>query len=225
MIKRRMGDILLVLVSLAIIAVIWMIQTPSEAQGEDAPETEIETDTYEVEVTEEDKIVVGDATEDATESDTEPTEPSESEEGINPPPTEEEPVEEPTEEITYWCEWLGVAISQKDYELLCRTTYCEAGGEPFKTQVMVCLVILNQYGSNKFADTIHGVVYAKNAFSVTLWKDFEERQWNEETERAVQKALAENKHPRDMFYFRTGHYHKWAEDYKKVGKVYFSTHK
>lgn len=193
-----MVDILIMVSLSALLFVAWMLR-PEQASGT--------TETYEEETTEYKPVVV----------DTEAEAPTEEE-------VVEEVVTEPAE-VTYWCDWLNTEISEEDYELLCRTTYCEAGGEPFKTQVMVCLAILNQYGSDKFADTIHGVVYAKNAFSVTQWKDFEEREWNEETEQAVQMALAENEHPRDMYYFRTRHYHRWAEDYKKVGKVYFSTDK
>ena len=223
MLRQKMVDILIVAMSIAIIIVVSLIVQPRESKSEDVTETQ--TEILDVTTTEEENLVVGDSTEDATEGDTEAIEPSESTEGTNPPEAEEEPAEEPTEEDTYYCEWMGIAFSREEYELLCRTTYCEAGGESLKTQVMVCLAILNRYDSDMFADTIHGVVYAKNAFSVTKWKDFEKRGWNEKTEEAVQMALAENNHPRDMFYFRTGHYHKWAKNYKKVGKVYFSTQK
>lgn len=229
MIKRRMVDILLVLVSLAIIAVIWMIQTPSEAQGEDVPETEIETDTdtYEVEVTEEDKVVVGDA----TESDTEPTEmpPESTEAGTEEvSDTSEENIEEETEEppeATYYCEWGDFYLTQEEYELLLTTVYCESQTATREGRYMVALTILNQYNSGRFGSTLHKVIYKRNNFSVTNFPDFEEWGWSDKVEEAVTRALKENNHPRDMFYFRTGHYHSWAEDYMKVGKIYFSTDK
>ena len=226
MFKRNKTGLDIIIASLVASITAFLIYPLFFGAEQASTETVTESDTYEVVVTEEDETMVEENSEYATEGDTEAIEPSESEEGTNtevlPPESEEGATDEAQ---AYWCEWLGVEISQEDYELLCRTTFCEAGGESMKTQVMVCLVILNQYGSNKFADTIHGVVYAKKAFSVTQWKDFEERTWNEKTEEAVQKALAENKHPKDMYYFRTGHYHKWAKNYKKVGSVYFSTHK
>lgn len=129
---------------------------------------------------------------------------------------------ETEKEPTYFCEWMGVEISQSDFELLCRTTYCESGNQTYDTQVMVCLVILNRYAAG-YSDTIHGVVYQPGAFAVTNWKDFEHRSWNEKTEKAVIEALKENNHPTDMYYFRTGHYHKWAVDYMKSDRMYFST--
>ena len=123
---------------------------------------------------------------------------------------------------TIVCEWLKEEISQEEYELLCRTTYCEAGIESFETQVMVCLTILNRYRSG-FGETIHEVVYAKNAYVVTTEKDFESRTWTELTEQAVLQALKENNHPSDMYYFRTKHYHKFGKPYMKSDDLYFST--
>lgn len=139
----------------------------------------------------------------------------------------EEETEEPTEseteeENTYYCEWGDFTLTQKEYELLLTTVFCESGGESSKTQKFVTWAILNRLVDSKFPNNLHDVIYAKNAFSVTKWKDFENRGWTAKVEQSVQEALQENPHPRDMFYFRTGHYHSWAKNYKKVGKVYFS---
>lgn len=123
---------------------------------------------------------------------------------------------------SYICEWLDTEISQKDFELLCRTTFCEAGNQDFKTQKMVCLTILNRLKSNRFPDTIYDVVYSKNAYEVTTWSDFESREWTEQVELAVLSALEENNHPEDMFYFRTEHFHTFGENYKKSDDLYFS---
>lgn len=123
---------------------------------------------------------------------------------------------------SYVCEWLDMEISQKDFELLCRTTFCEAGNQDFETQKMVCLTILNRLKSNKFPDTIHDVVYSENAYEVTTWSDFESREWTEQVESAVLSALEENNHPEDMFYFRTEHFHTFGESYTKSDDLYFS---
>lgn len=123
---------------------------------------------------------------------------------------------------SYICEWLDTEISQEDFELLCRTTFCEAGNQDFETQKMVCLTILNRLKSNKFPDTIHDVVYSKNAYEVTTWGDFESREWTEQVELAVLSALEENNHPEDMFYFRTEHFHTFGENYIKSDDLYFS---
>ena len=139
------------------------------------------------------------------------------------PETETE-IEEP-EEILYYCEWGDFYLSEDDYKLLLTTTFCESGGEPSETQYMVALTILNRVVAGMGGDTVRDIVYAKNAFSVIHWKDFENRGWTDKVEKSVQKALKENPHPRNMYYFRTGHYHSWAKDYKKSGDVYFSTKK
>lgn len=136
--------------------------------------------------------------------------------------TEVETEVETETEPLYYCEWLNVYFNQSDFELLCRTTYCESGNQTHQTQVMVCLVILNRYAAG-YSDTLHGVVYQAGAFAVTHWSDFEQRSWNEKTEQAVIEALKENNHPRDMYYFRTGYYHKWAVNYMKSDRMYFST--
>lgn len=132
---------------------------------------------------------------------------------------------EDVEEKVYYCQWGDFYLTEDDYKLLLTTTFCESGGEPAETQYMVALTILNRLVAGMGGDTIRDVVYAKNAFSVVRWKDFENRGWTERVEQSVQKALETNPHPRNMYYFRTGHYHSWAKNYKKVGKVYFSTKK
>lgn len=223
MFKRRMVDIAIVAVSFAIAVVIWMIAQPSEVQCEDATET----DTYEVVATEVDKPVVGDTTE------TEPTEmPPESTEAGTEEVSDagEENIEEEAKEppeATYYCEWGDFYLTKEEYELFLTTVFCESQTDTRETQYMVALVILNQYNSGKFGDTFHKVIYRKNNFSVTKWDNFENYGWSKKVEESVARAMKVNEHPRDMYYFRKGHYHNWenVEDYKKVGKVYFSTDK
>lgn len=125
-------------------------------------------------------------------------------------------------EQSYFCEWMGMEISQEEFELLCRTTFCEAGNQDFETQKMVCLTILNRVKINRFPDTIHDVIYSKNAYEVTMWSDFESKEWTEQVEQAVISALQENNHPADMFYFRTEHFHTFGESYIKSDDLYFS---
>ena len=152
---------------------------------------------------------------------------------LSTPPTISNPeteTEEPTtetepevEENLHYCVWGDFYLSEDDYKLLLTTTFCESGNQPLETQHMTALVILNRVVAGMGGDTVRDIVYAKNAFSVTRWKNFEERGWTERVEKAVELALKENPHPRNMYYFRTKHYHSWAKDYKKSGDVYFST--
>lgn len=208
MIKRKLVDILIAIAFVTILLVICLMLQPNQVFCEDTEEM--------VNVSKIELPTVGNVseTEEITEEQT-------VNEEIVTEITEDTVTEQ--EENTYYCEWLDTEISQEEFKLLCRTTYCEAGGESKKAQVMVCITILNRLRSDKFPDSIHGVIYAKNAFSVTRLKGFKNTKWNARTEKAVQQALKENKYPKDMFYFRDGRYHRWAKNYKKVGSMYFST--
>lgn len=114
-------------------------------------------------------------------------------------------------------------LSESDFKLVCRTVYCEAGNQDVKTQEMVALTILNRKNSNKFPNTIKGVVYQKNAYAVTTWENFESYKWTKQVEKAVNKALKKNNYPKDMYYFRTKHYHRFGKPYIKSGDLWFST--
>lgn len=115
------------------------------------------------------------------------------------------------------------SLEKSEYELLCRTVYCEAGNQSIHTQTLVALTILNRVKDNKFPNTIKDVVYAPNAYAVTTWKNFENYKWTKQVEQAVKLALENNNHPKDMFYFRTEHYHKFGEPYMKSDDLWFST--
>jgi spore germination cell wall hydrolase CwlJ-like protein len=128
-------------------------------------------------------------------------------------------------EITYYSAWMDRYFTEDEFALICTTVFCESGGCNSKTQRMVALTILNQINSGKFGDTVREVIYKKNNFSVTKWKDFENRGWTSKVEQSVLDALEENEHPRDMYYFRTSKYHDFGKPYKRSENVYFSTHK
>lgn len=123
---------------------------------------------------------------------------------------------------TYYCAWLCEPISEDDFKLLCRTTWCESGNQDLQTQVMVCLTILNRYASGDY-ESIRHVIYSKNAYEVTTWSNFEEYYWTEQVEQAVTIALQENNHPRNMLYFRTEHYHTFGTPYMVSDDLWFST--
>lgn len=130
----------------------------------------------------------------------------------------EDVVVEPVEP-TYRCEWLNEEFSQSDFELLCRTTHEEGKRQDEETRYMIALTILNRYGSG-FGETLHEVVY--DAYQVTDFEGFETAEWTEQTEQCVLRALRENIHPHDMYYFRTAHYHRFGVPYMKSGTLYFS---
>ena len=116
-----------------------------------------------------------------------------------------------------------ITDNKKDFELICRTVYCEAGNQDIKTQEMVALTIMNRVKSKRFPNTVKGVVYQKNAYAVTNWKDFSSRKWTKQVEKAVKRAAKSKKHPKDMFYFRTDYFHKFGKPYMVSGDLWFST--
>lgn len=142
-----------------------------------------------------------------------------------PTETEQETETQLPEPVTYTIEWSGYQFSEEDFALICTTVFCEAGGETYKEKHAVAIAILNQISSGQFGDTVRKVIYKRNNFEVIGWKDFEKRGWTQSVENAVLDAMQANPYPRNMFYFRTGHYHTFvgAKDYKKIGKIYFST--
>ncbi|MCI8400747.1 MAG: hypothetical protein HFI38_01405 [Lachnospiraceae bacterium] len=60
---------------------------------------------------------------------------------------------------------INVNISDEEYTLLAAIIYCEAGGESYEGKLAVGYVIMNRVRSNRFPDSITGVVYQTNQFS------------------------------------------------------------
>ncbi len=83
---------------------------------------------------------------------------------------------------------LRKTISPEELDLLARTIHAEARGEPYIGQVAVGAVILNRVLSNRYPNTIHGVVYQPVQFSCV--SDGQLRlQANETAFRAAREAL------------------------------------
>jgi N-acetylmuramoyl-L-alanine amidase len=57
------------------------------------------------------------------------------------------------------------SYSHADVALLSRLVYSEARGESYKGQVAVAAVVLNRVHSNRFPDSISGVIFQKGAFT------------------------------------------------------------
>lgn len=60
--------------------------------------------------------------------------------------------------------------TQQDIACLAKNIYMEARGEPLEGQIAVAQVTLNRVRSNKFQNTVCGVVYANKQFSWTNTK-------------------------------------------------------
>lgn len=67
------------------------------------------------------------------------------------------------------------SYGSNDVNLLARTVFGEARGEPYTGQVAVAAVILNRVESSKFPKTISGVIYQPGAFTAVsdgqIWLD------------------------------------------------------
>ena len=100
----------------------------------------------------------------------------------------------------------GIEISDEDRELMAAIVYHEARGECFAGQRMVAEVILNRVLSDKFPDTISGVVYQKNQFVSAAYVSSAHP--NETQRAAVSAAIAETPiTDADVLFFRQGPYH------------------
>lgn len=112
-----------------------------------------------------------------------------------------------------------IAVSEADIDLMARVVMSEASNEPYDCKVAIAETIINRVlAVDKFGDTVKDVVYQKDQYSTQ-----NNGAPNNECYQAVYEALCEQKHPSDMYYFRTGHYHYWAHKYCKIGSTYFST--
>jgi N-acetylmuramoyl-L-alanine amidase len=55
--------------------------------------------------------------------------------------------------------------TQAEWDMLAKVVYGEARGEIYDGQVAVAAVVLNRLENKEFPDTLHGVVFQKNAFT------------------------------------------------------------
>ena len=141
----------------------------------------------------------------------------------NPSKKTEQIEEERPKEKSYWCNWGEFSLNEEEFRLLCRTTYCEGGNQSSNTQTLIALTILNRVKSDIFPNNIHDVIYQEDQYSVTKWSDFDQYEWTALTESAVINALNENNYPRNLYYFRTKHFHYFGVSYMQADDLYFST--
>jgi spore germination cell wall hydrolase CwlJ-like protein len=61
----------------------------------------------------------------------------------------------------------GNAYTDAELRLMSAIIFCEAGAESYAGKVAVGIVVMNRVRSNKFPNTIKGVIYQKNQFTPT----------------------------------------------------------
>lgn len=116
-----------------------------------------------------------------------------------------------------------LTVTPGDIDLLERVVMSEAGNQTIEAQEAVATVILNRWlCRSKYPDTIPDVIYAANQFST-----HDNGDPTVSVQTAVHNAIAYYGTscqiiPADVFYFRSGHYHDWAEAYCNFDDMYFS---
>ncbi len=115
-----------------------------------------------------------------------------------------------------------INITAEQMSLLERCVMAEGGGESYECQVAIACVIINRVLSDKYPDTIDGVIKQEGQFST--WPRMIERVTpTDEVKQAVREALANEVIPENVLYFRAGRYHRWANRYCRIDGTYFST--
>ena len=126
----------------------------------------------------------------------------------------------------YYVPWASMEISLPDFDLMCHTVYREAGNQSLEAQILVARVILFRVMSKHFPDSVHEVIYQRNPtqFNVVDLPGFPEAYvYPDKTEEAVYLAIATYPfEPRNVLYFRSGHYFEDLAKYENIDDMYFS---
>jgi len=110
-----------------------------------------------------------------------------------------------------------LSISSYEREMLARLLYTEARGESIECQRAVVSVVLNRA---KTSDII-SVIKAKGQFD--LGNQLDNIKPLDTQYEVVDYVLTNGiTIPEDVTYFRSGHFHSFAEDYMQIGSMYFS---
>ena len=91
-------------------------------------------------------------------------------------------------------------LSDEQINLLSKLVAAEARGESYEGQVAVAAVVLNRVQDSRFPDSIEGVIYQKNAFSVVR-NGYIKAERTEESDKAVKDALYGNDPTNNAIYF------------------------
>ena len=89
---------------------------------------------------------------------------------------------------------------------------------PIEGKQAIAQTIINRFYSSKFPNSIEGVINQPYQYSTA-----DNGTPNRECYEAVDAACRFIAFPTDMYYFRTGHYHAFADDYVQIGNTFFST--
>lgn len=93
------------------------------------------------------------------------------------------------------------SLSDRDYRVLLKIVQAEAGNCDKKGRILVANVILNRVKSDRFPDTITGVVYQRNQFSPVNDGSIDRCRVSKETVEAVKCALSGEDYSAGALYF------------------------
>lgn len=97
---------------------------------------------------------------------------------------------------------LGYEPSAYEIELLQRLVECEAGAESMEGKIAVANVVMNRIKSDKFPNSIEGVIYQENQFEPIVSGVIYEKTPSEDSKEAVRRALmGEKAVPEDIVNF------------------------
>ena len=109
-------------------------------------------------------------------------------------------------------------VTEEEVEMLAHLVMAEAGNQDLLGKQLVVDVIFNRMRSEKFDDTVEGVIYASGQFACSGY--FMKKTPTEECYEAVYTEI-ESRQDKEVLYFRTGRYGSTKALYKH-GDHYFS---
>lgn len=113
-------------------------------------------------------------------------------------------------------------ITDEEIELLALVTIAEAEGESEYGKRLVIDTILNRVDSNRFPDTISGVIYQKDHFT-SMWNGRADRCRVTDEVRQLVREEMEFRTNSDVLFFTAGEYGRYGTPAFQVGNHYFCT--
>lgn len=107
--------------------------------------------------------------------------------------------------------------TDQERELLARAVMSEGSLLPMHGKIAIVATIMNRVRSDKFPDTIPGVLYQENQFSLADNGDPTQECYD-----AIDNYV-ESGWPSDMLYFRNSRPHSFGYEYLHIGNTYFNT--
>ena len=114
-----------------------------------------------------------------------------------------------------------INVTDEEIELLALVTLAEAESQTELGQRLVISTILNRVDHARFPNSIHGVVYQKNAFEAMHNGRVNRVKVTDEMRQLVREEV-KHRSNHDVIFFRTGHYSVYGTPMFKEDDHYFS---